>query len=613
VSSPVRTSTLGVALLSLSALPSGAQQPIDSAFLRRLVSEAVAAITPRSPADTAALSVLSRAALLQVELNDLSGALQTAAIVSRVPRSEQTLHSIARNTVCYLLEERDFPHARRAIASLSPLEPVAGEWTSAHFAVQLNRLPRAVRKSLQILPIDTASLTAESMMVAASLANAAIAADTYLSISAAIRSRDPVTARRALRSADSARRLMRDPSLAQSRQAMIAFQAFEQRDDSLAFRLAAGLRDPRDVEWLAVAMAATKRSSATTDAGREALVEKTVRRSVDLAARNPDRRVSDRLRETLRGVMKYTDRMALADVVGPEIGTATANRDDADTVDTLMSHAKAALQRGDMKEAERWVSRIRDPRHAGLRPMAWYQLSHVVSDLPLSNRLRQRAVELLADERPRFAQRDDLLKYIAERVLMVGRNEEAVSIVNRIEDPKEARYAIRNIGQSTLAHLDAPKLRKFADSLRSREVRDQVLFRLMISMLLVRAATPQQALWGLALADSIRTRDLHLQATIEAAKFLKLKGDSAASKARLLSLLRSGYNELSEEDRHTVLALLASLADRELLEWARAQPALQRARALIATVPFLQLKLPRASDERQSWISNAPDPCRAEF
>jgi hypothetical protein len=614
VSDPVRTSTFAFAMLCVSAHTAAAQQQrIDSAFLRRLVGEAVAAIPPHSQVDTVAQSVLLQAARIQVGLNDLTAALRTAAIASQTPGSKPTFDRIARNTVCYLLEDRDLPRARRAAENLARLDPEMGEWTRAHFAVQLNRLPRAARKSLRTVAMDTAALTAESMIIAASLKDPAVAADTYLSISSAIHSRDGMTARRALRSADSARRLVPDRSFAESRQAMIAFQAFKQRDDSLAFRLAGAVSDRRDVQWLAVSMALTKRSTSPTDASRETLVERIVRRSVDLAARNPDRRIRDQIREHLRGVMKYTDRMALADLVIPEGATVSAA--DADTVDTLMSHAQAALKRGDMKDVERWVDRIRDPRHVGIRPMAWYQLAYVIpGDPALSRRLHQRAVDLLANERPRFAQRDDLLQYIGVRVLMAGHNEEAVSIVNRIDDPKEARYAIRDMGQSTLAHLDAPKLRRLADELRSREVRDQVLFRLMISMLLVRGATPQQAQWGLALADSIHTRDLQLQARIEAAKFLKAKGDSAASKARLLSVLNNGFDELSSYDRDTVLALLASVgAGEELLEWARRLPPLKRAQTLVAIVPLLQLKLPRSSDERELWISNAPDPCREEF
>ena len=614
VSNRARTCTFALATLCVFPLASGAQQRrVDSAFLRRLAGEAVAAITPDLGTDSAGQAVLLRAGSIQVGLNDLTAALHTAAILARMPGSKTTFDKLSRETVCYLLEERDFPQARRAVANLARLDRETGEWTPAHFAVHLNRLPRPARKSLRTFPLDTAALTAESMTIAASLTDPAIAADTYISISSAVLRRDSITARRALRSADSARRLVTDQDFVESRQEMIAFEAFQQRNDSLASRLAATLSNPRDVHALANAMASVKRSPSAVDAEREVLVERIVKRSVELARHNPDRRVGNQIRHNLRTLMKYADRTALSNALVPEDSTGAATR--ADTADTLMAHAKAALQRGNMEDVERWVGRIPDPLHVGTRSVAWDQLANQTpGDIQLSRRLRQRAVDLLADERPRFAQRDHLLKYMALRLLMDGHNDEAVSIVNRIDDPKAARFAIRDIGESTLAHLDAPRLREIADELRSREVRDQVLFRLVISMLLVRRATPDQARWGLALVDSIRTRDLQLKARIESGKFLISKGDSAASRAALLAVMRSGFDELADYDRTTVLALLSSLnADVKLVKWARSRPPLKRAQALVAIVPFLQLKLPRSSDPRESWISNAPDPCREEF
>src|SRR6266540_6581546 len=87
--------------MCVSALTSAAQQQrIDSAFLRKLVREAVAATATQSQVDTVAQSVLLRAASLQVGLSDLNGALHTATIVSQTPAWEPTLHHISRQTVC---------------------------------------------------------------------------------------------------------------------------------------------------------------------------------------------------------------------------------------------------------------------------------------------------------------------------------------------------------------------------------------------------------------------------------------------------------------------------------------------------------------------------------
>lgn len=608
----VNVGALALGIVCVSPGVSDAQQqPSDSALLRRLANEAVVAVSPRSLVDTVAQSVLMRAASSQVALNDLIGALKTAAILYQMPGSKTTFDKMSRATICYLLEDRDLRQARRAAMNLASLD-LGGEWTWAHFAVQLNRLPRAARKSLKTLAMDSAALTAESMRIAASLTNPKVATDTYLAIAKATRSRDSTTTIHALRSADSARRLVRNRDFTESRQAMIALQALR-IDDSLATRLAVTLSNPRDIHWLAVWMARSKRSSTATDAGREALIEKTVRRSVQLAALNADPRVREEIRQELRGMMQYSDRKTLADALVPEDSSATKHA--ADTTDTLMAHATAALERGDMKDVERWISSMSDPFHVGRRAFAWEKLAREThGNLQLARSLRQRAVTTLADERPGIPERDNLLAYIAQIRLMDGYNEEAVDIVNRIDDPKEARFAIREIGQSTLAHLDPPKLRKLADQLRFREVRDQVLYRLMISMLLVRNATPQQAEWGLALVDSIRTRDLQLKARIEAGRFLKSKGDSVASRTILLSVLRNGFDELERYDRDTLLALLSSLgADRELVKWARSQPSLKHAQALVAILPFLQLNLPHSGDQREMWFSNGPDSCRDEF
>lgn len=603
------------ALANVCAVPpmlGAQQQAVDSVLLRRLAVEAVAAINPSTRNDSAAESVLFRAASIQVRLSDLTEAMNTSAILGRMPGSEATFDRLSRELVCYLLEERDLLQARRVVAPLARRDLAAGEWTRAHFAVDLNSLPRPHRKSLQILSLDTAALTAESMSIAASLENPAIATDTYLAIASAVFHRDSVTASRALRSADSARKLIGDRDLTESRQEMVAIQGFLQRNDSLASRLAATLSKPDDIYTLANAMASVKRSASPADAQRETLIEKIVRRSVELASHNPDPRVAKYVREILRAMMKYADRLTLADSLVPEAAKAPAAR--INTTDTLMANATAALQRGDMKEIERWVDRMSDPFRVGAQANAWEQLADRTADLPLSRILRQRAVDAIADKKPRLAERDNLLAYIAQVRLMKGYNEEAVSIVNRIDDPKEARYAIKDVGESTLAHLDAPKLRALADKLHSSEVRDQVLFRLMISMLLVRAATPEQGRWGLALVDSIRTPDLHLRARVESAKFLRSRGDSTASRAVLLSVLRNGFDGLPDNDRSTVLAFLSSLgADAELVKWARAQPGLKRAQALVAIIPFLQLKLPHSSDQRESWVSNGPDSCRDEF
>jgi hypothetical protein len=257
---------------------------------------------------------------------------------------------------------------------------------------------------------------------------------------------------------------------------------------------------------------------------------------------------------------------------------------------------------------------IRDPLNLGLKAVALRQLADSAPTPELSAEMRRKSVAMLMSNR-RYALRDELLSEFALETLVNGHNEEAIDIVNTIHDERIARRTLSDIGQSTMANLDPPKLRKLVDRIKVRAVKDQVLYRLMISMLLSQQGPQENNRWGIALVDSIHTPELKAKAKVAVARFLFFRHDSVASRRLFLQVLTRDLEKLDQYERSTVVNLLSALrADRELLDWAMAMPESKRkAEALLSLAGQLALRLPHSADGRAFVVSNGGDECRERF
>jgi hypothetical protein len=568
--------------------------------------------------DTASRGIIGEAADLQLQLEDFDGYLNTARLLRQFPYPEGRYRSMSRNLVCYLLEDRKLDDARgfasRLIDGTSPEE---GDWTRAHFAMQLLRLPNPLRDSLKNIPMDSAALRRESFAIARSIATPEVTTDIKLALAGfLIGARDSAHARRLLRTADSARKLIVDRDRATSRAAMIAGVGVRLGEWDLATRMVDQLSSLLDFKDLAEGSAFAKLEGSDPPeltSFRTRILE----RYLSLVKANPDKRVRDHLYSQLRVRIEYGGRKALADsLMLPPSPTRKDHLEQAPgpEYDRLMIRAIEAAQQGNINEAERALRALPDPERTGLGARAMINLAHMAHPKD-SLTIRKRGLEMLLKS-SRLKSRDEVLAEVArDRLAMWGDNEMAIDIVNEIRDVKLARQTLADIGQSTMANLNPPKLRKLVERIRNNEVRDQVLFRLMISMLLTKGATPGENSWGLAIADSIRTPDLRSAARFEVAKYYWFRGDTVRARGLFLETLHGPIDYQNQWDRSTVISsLLAANAKEELLSWARSKPEpTAKARSLLHIIYPLRWRIPGPSNPRATIISNGPDGCRRDF
>ena len=611
---------VGALVFSLANKAGAQQKDVDRSFIASLTAEVIG-LALLSGSDTTARQLLGEAANLQLELEDFDGFLSTARTVSRMPRTRSQYRQMSRNLVCYLLEDRRIEDARRfafALADHASDDLEEADWTRAHFARQLLRLPQPLRDSLKSRLVDSATLNRQAFAIARSIKTSEVTTDMELTLVAFhLRSRDSAEAHRALKAAYAASRFIENADRRRSRSAMMMHKAMALGDASLAEQLAGELWEWEYFGSL-VSIPADSSRGRVERPTIDALRRKILLHHVDLLKRNPDQRVRAYGFSQLRFRLEHAGRKALADSLMLPVEPKRPSEDllapSNPKYEELFYRASESIRKRNVADAERLLRAIPDPEHKGLVARAMINLSsHAHPDDSLI--LRQRGLTLLL-KKSKLEPRDEVLSELAvERLMSWGDNEMAIDLVNEVHDVKKARAAIADIGQSTLANLNASKLRKLVERIRSPEVKDQVLFRLMISMLLTRQATPAERTWGLALADSIKTPDLRTRAKFEKAKSFWFNGDSARARKLLLELLPNSEEHLTEYDRYSIVPfLVAARAQDELLAWARSKRhPRDRARALLQVIYPLRTKLPSSPNPRRFVISNGPDGCRDDF
>ena len=134
-------------------------------------------------------------------------------------------------------------------------------------------------------------------------------------------------------------------------------------------------------------------------------------------------------------------------------------------------------------------------------------------------------------------------------------------------------------------------------------------------MLLSRHAPLEHQAWGVALADSIRTPDLVMQARIETGKYFWSRGDSAKARKLFLDALAADIGKQSQWDRYTVISVLVQTnATDALLAWARSKKdPIDRARALFQVLYPIRARLSRDTKAKGLVFAIRPDGCRSDF
>jgi hypothetical protein len=604
------------AFISIPTLAVCQQAEADRALIRSLTTEVIG-LTVSSTNDTASRAILGEAANLQLEFEDFDGFLSSARLIRQMPNSKGQYRQMSRSLVCYMLEERKIDEAKRFAFALADGSSDEDDWIRAHLAMHLLYLPRPLRDSLKTAPIDSVALQRDAFTIARSITTPEVTTDTHIAFAVfLIRANDSVNARNELRAADSARRLIANKDRATSRATIIARNAATLGDWPLANSMVEQLSTWLEFQYLAEG--STHSSPGTNERPELASFNRRILdRYIELLKHNPDERVRDHLFSQLRLMFRYKERKALADSLLPaakQTRQEALERPPEQQYDSLMMRGIESIQKRNIAEAERLLRALPDPKHEGLGARVMINMA-TNAHPDDSQMLRKRGLAMLLGD-PKLKPRDQILSEVArERLAFFGDNEMAIDLVNEMRDVKLARETLADIGQSTMANLDASKLRKLVDRIRSSEVKEQVLFRLMISMLLARGATPSQNAWGLAIADSIQTPDLHARARIESAKFRWAHGDSTRARVLLLEALRDGVEKQNQYDRHTIISLLiAANATDELLAWARSErDPTRRARKLLAVMYPLRARLPQPSNSRGVTFSNGPDGCRRDF
>jgi hypothetical protein len=212
---------------------------------------------------------------------------------------------------------------------------------------------------------------------------------------------------------------------------------------------------------------------------------------------------------------------------------------------------------------------------------------------------------------------DEKASYIAARQFQLGDNEEGVITLDLVRDPRSATSVVRQWGGSTFSHLDARKLRGYADRFHNPVVRDMVLEHVIDPYLTSRTASPADVAWARALADSIATPDIRRDAYRALARRTLADGDSAGARRQLLALLAQPGLDAEEEMNGYGRGLPGDLVRaggwREAIGWARSSPApAKRARRLLGIAAQLQRDLEQ-QEQRPQYLSNGPDWCVDEF
>ncbi len=588
---------------------SAQQLKIDTALVSGLANEARVAALRSSTSDVLTRSAITDILRIQLQLDDLASAMKTAKVFAD-KNLVADYRNASREIVCYLLEDRKLEAAINAATELAHGDAFGNEWTTAHVAAQLLSLPRPLRPSLDRFFTDTVFLKKTAFEIAAAIHGPEVATDLYLAFAESLTKRDPQMARTALSHADSSRKLIAPGDRSDSRRALLAVRAANLGDFELASNLTDSLSHPEDIRLVARTLAYDlsydSSGTAASRSKREVLFRETLSRALARARRNPDPRIRTQLVKDIGFTLNSARRAAFLDSTSLAMLSSSPNQ-----VDQVMIDASEALEHGGVKGAERVLDKIRGPFRFPLKVVALLRLSEAGSMPDFREKLRNRAVDLLIQNRS-APLRDYLLGEIAESRLLYGFNEEAIGLVNHIGDRRIAREVVRDIGESTMANLNPIKLRRLADKIESREVKDQVLYRLIISMLLAPTGPTSENLWGVALVDSIRTPDLRLKAKVAVGRFLFLKKDSVASRRLLLAILPA-HSRLDAFDAQMIIGFLSALgADQELLDWARSVPA-EKATALVAVAEAFGARLPKSDNVRRFVISNGGDVCRELF
>lgn len=605
-------------IISVPARSSAQEPDANKSLIRNLTSEVIGLIVATPRQDTTSRSILGEAANLQLEFQDFDGFLSSARLIRQMPGSQGQYRAMAHNLVCTLLQSRKIDDAKRYAFAFASGSTEEDDWIRAHLVLRLLNLATAKRDSAKPESfIDSAALRRDALAIARLIRTPEVVTDLQLAfVGYFTRSGDSSNARDALRLADSARHLIGNEDLSRYRAVMIARRAADLGVWPLADTLTAQLWDSHNFGSL-VQLQSSKTERGDTSR-LSSFNKKLFEHYLEQVKRNPDNRVRDFEFSQLRFRLEYGGRKALADSLSLPLATKRSypveQPRESENHDMRMIRAVESIQKGNTDETERLFRAVPDPDHNGMPARTMIDMADNAHPDNAST-LKQRGLAMLLHD-SHLRPRDQVLSEFArDRLQSYGDNEMAIDIVNQIRDVKLARDALANIGESVYAKLDPPKLRKLVDRIRSREVKDQVLFRLMTSMLLTIHASAHDHAWGLAIADSITTPDLRSRAMIEVGKFYWSHGDTTRARTVFLERLRNGIENENTYDKYTVLTvLLGANASGAVVSWARAKrDPIDKARALLWVAHLLSAQLYRESVTRGFLVSTEGDACRADF